>query len=300
MRRGSAVEGERNRRWRRLGMLMVGAFLAGLLTVGALFLLPGQVDAPPSPMASPQPAAPAPAQAVTAIPPPAAPRLPRLAIVVYDLGYEPSRDAEWLKVPETITVAVIPFGPSSRKVAESARAKGWGVILQVPMEPEAPASDRTERFRIRRGMSADEMESLLSRMAAELPQATGASNYMGSAVTADPEAMDVYVSALKKRGFFLLDSLTTSKSVALEAARRAGVPAARRDAFLDGSMSAEEMRRQWKRSISIAREKGAAVLICRGRMESLRVMLELLPRLKQEQVQAVTLEELLLGKAARS
>lgn len=294
------MEGERNGRWRRLGMLMVGAFLAGLLTVGALFLLPGQVDAPPSPVASPQPAAPAPARAVTAIPPPAAPLLPRLAIVVYDLGYEPSRDAEWLKVPETITVAVIPFGPSSRKVAESARAKGWGVILQVPMEPEAPASDRTERFRIRRGMSADEMESLLSRMAAELPQATGASNYMGSAVTADREAMDAYVSALKKRGFFLLDSLTTSKSVALEAARRAGVPAARRDAFLDGSMSAEEMRRQWKRSISIAREKGAAVLICRGRMESLRVILELLPRLKQEQVQAITLEELLLGKAARS
>lgn len=291
------MERERSGRWHRLGILMFGAFLAGLLTVGALFLLPGQVDAP-SPVSPP--AAPAPARAVTAVPPPAAPLLPRLAIVVDDLGYEPSRDAEWLKIPERITVAVIPFGPSSRKVAESARAKGWGVILHVPMEPEAPASDRTERFRIRRGMSPDEMESLLARMAEELPQATGASNYMGSAVTADPRAMDAYVSALKKRGFFLLDTLTTSKSVAVEAARRAGVPAARRDAFLDAAMSSEEMRRQWRRSVSIAREKGAAILVCRGRTESLRVMLELLPRLKQEQVQAVTLEELLLGKATRS
>src|SRR5512134_1451585 len=296
MRRGSAVEGERNRRWRRLGMLMVGAFLAGLLTVGALFLLPGQVDAPPSPMASPQPAAPAPAQAVTAIPPPAAPRLPRLAIVVYDLGYEPSRDAEWLKVPETITVAVIPFGPSSRKVAESARAKGWGVILHVPMEPETPASDRTERFRIRRGMSADEMESLLARMAEGLPQATGASNHMGSAVTADPEAMAAYVSVLKKKGFFLLDSVTTSKSVALKAALQGGIPAVRRDAFLDAGMNREQMMSQWNRAISIARERGTVVLICHGKIETFRMLQELLPRMKEDAVQAVTLDELLLGK----
>jgi hypothetical protein len=225
--------------------------------------------------------------------------LHRLAIVVDGLGYEPSRDAEWLKLPARITVAVIPFGPSSRNVAESARARGWGVILHVPMEPETPTSDRTERFRIRRGMSADEMESLLARMAEGLPMATGASNHMGSAVTADPEAMAAYVSVLKKKGFFLLDSVTTSKSVALEAARLAGIPAARRDAFLDAAMNREEMRRQWERAVSIARERGTAVLICHGRTESLRMMLELLPRLKEEKVQAVTVDELLLGKGPR-
>lgn len=286
--------GEGRGRFRRLGMMMLGSFLAGLLIVGAVLLLQGQGNAP-SPLA-PLPAAQAPARAVQAVPPPASPPLPRLAIVVDDLGYEPSRDAEWLKIPARITVAVIPFGPSSRKVAESARARGWGVILHVPMEPESPASDRTERFRIRKGMSSDEMESLLARMAKDLPQATGASNHMGSAVTADPEAMAAYVSALKKRGFFLLDSVTTSKSVAMDAARNAGIPAARRDVFLDAGMNHEEMRRQWERAVSIARERGAAVLICHGRMESLRMMLELLPRLKDEKIQAVTLEELLRGK----
>jgi hypothetical protein len=219
-----------------------------------------------------------------------------LAIVVDDLGYEPSRDAEWLKFPVRITVAVLPFGPSSRKVAESARARGWGVILHVPMEPERPASDRTEPFRIRRGMTADEMESLLARMTSDLPQASGASNHMGSAVTADPEAMATYVSVIGKKGFFLLDSVTTPKSVAMEAAQRAGIPAARRDVLLDVDMNAEEMRRQWERALSIAREKGTAVLVCHGRMETLRTMLELVPRLGDEKIQAVTLEELLRGK----
>jgi uncharacterized protein len=284
-------------RIRRLGMLMFGAFLAGLLIVGAVFLFQGQGSAPSA--LSPPPEAQPPAQAAHAVPPPATPPPPRLAIVVDDLGYEPSRDAEWLKLPARITVAVLPFGPSSRNIAESARARGWGVVLHVPMEPESPASDRTERFRIRKGMSADEMETLLTRMAESLPQATGASNHMGSAVTADPAAMAAYVSVLKKKGFFLLDSVTTSKSVALEAALRAGIPAARRDVFLDAGMNREEMRSQWERAISIARKKGAAVLICHGKTESFRLLLELLPRLKGEAVQAVTLDELLLGKGPR-
>jgi polysaccharide deacetylase 2 family uncharacterized protein YibQ len=58
-------------------------------------------------------------------------------------------------------------------------------------------------------------------------------------------------------------------------------------------MNPDEMRRQWERAISIARERGAAVLVCHGRPETLRRMLELVPRLKDEKVEAVTLDELL-------
>jgi polysaccharide deacetylase 2 family uncharacterized protein YibQ len=273
---------------------MAGAFLAGLLVVGVALLLPGQENreqGPVSPL-SPVPQAPAP-QPLPVEPPPA---LPRLAIVVDDLGYEPSRDAEWMKFPEKITVAVIPFGPSSRKVAESAHARGWGVILHVPMEPENPAPDRTENFRLRRGMTGNEMESLLARMIEDLPQATGASNHMGSAFTADPEAMAAYVAVLGKKGLYLLDSVTTPGSVALTAALGAGVPAARRDVFLDAGMMPGEMRSQWVRAIAIAKEKGVAVLICHGRPETLKAILDLLPDLRKEKVQAVLLEEIFRRK----
>lgn len=273
---------------------MSGAFLAGLLVVGVALLLPGRGDreqAPVSPV-SPVPQATAP-QPLPVAPPPA---LPGLAIVVDDLGYEPSRDAEWMKFPEKITVAVIPFGPSSRKVAESARARGWGVILHVPMEPEKPSSDRTELFRLRRGMTVDEMESLLDRMIGDLPQATGASNHMGSAFTADPGSMAAYVAVLGKKGLYLLDSVTTPGSVALATALGAGVPAARRDVFLDAGMMPGEMRTQWARAIAIAKENGAAVLICHGRPETLKAILDLLPDLRKEKVKAVLLEEILQGK----
>jgi polysaccharide deacetylase 2 family uncharacterized protein YibQ len=216
-----------------------------------------------------------------------------LAIVVDDLGYEPTRDAEWLEFPEKLTLAVLPFGPSSRKVAESARARGWSVILHVPMEPESEASDRTVPFRMRRGMTAAEMGSLLSRMVEDVPQAAGVSNHMGSAFTADGAAMKTFAGVLRERGLFLLDSVTTPRSVAMEAALEAGIPASRRDVFLDSEMNEEDIRKNWERAVLTAKEKGTAVLICHNRTETLRLAKELLSVLRTEKVQPVTLEELL-------
>jgi len=292
---------------RRWVPLMLGAFLAGLFTVGAAILMPGGENrtgafSPAQGDLSAFPAAPGgtarndPAPRVP-FPPGGAirgeGRPPRIAIVVDACGYDPTRDAEWLKFPEKITLAVIPFGPSSRRIAQSAHERGFGVLIHIPMEPEGSVFDQTESFRFRRGMSGEEMETLLGRMIKENPWATGASNHMGSAFTADAESMTKFVSLLKGSGLFLLDSMTTARSVAVRTALQAGIPVARRDVFLDADMEAEEMRLQWKKTIAIAKEKGAAVLICHGRKESLRTLLDLVPDLEAEGVRAVTLAELL-------
>ena len=93
----------------RWGMVMGGAFLAGLLAAGAALFLPGSGDReqapssssfapPPSPQSVPQPLPQSPPS--------------RLAVIVDDLGYEPSLDAEWLKLPGKLTVA----GPPGWKI----------------------------------------------------------------------------------------------------------------------------------------------------------------------------------------
>lgn len=300
------AKGNAGRRW-RWALLMLGAFLAGLFTIGAAILMPGgenrtgafspaqgDPSAIPAPPGGGAPNAPALRQP---LPPDGAIRgeetPPRLAIVVNDCGYDPTRDAEWLKFPEKITLAVLPFGPSSRRLAQSAHERGFGVLINVPMEPEGSVSDRTESFRLRRGMRGEEMETLLGRMIEENPWATGISNHMGSAFTADPASMATLVSLLKGKGLFLLDSMTSSRSVAVRVALQAGIPVARRDVFLDADMEPEEMRLQWKKTIAIAKEKGTAVLLCQGRKESLRTMLDLVPDLEAEGVRAVTLADLL-------
>jgi len=218
-----------------------------------------------------------------------------LAIVVDDLGYDPVRDAEWLDFPERITVSVLPYGPSSKSFAASARTHGFGVILHVPMESEGGVADRTEPFLLRRGMSPGEIADRFARMAADVPQANGASNHMGSAFTSDLAAMAVFAQTLKAKGFFFVDTVTAVGSVGVAAARRAGVPALQRDVFLDVDPRPEEMRRQWERAIALAKERGDAVLICHSRRETLAALLEMLPALRREGVRAVTVEELLAG-----
>ncbi len=299
------------RRWHdrkswRLGMLMLGAFLAGLLAVAAALLVPGrQTESPfspppPAPMKLGQPAAPgsgpAPGSPPSPAPAPAASPGSRLAVIVDDLGYDPAADAESLKLPERVTLAVIPFGPSSRRIAQAARARGFTVLIHVPMEPESPASDRTEGFRMRRGMSRAEMDALLSRMMQDVPQAAGASNHMGSAFTADPEAMGTWAALLRAKGLYLVDSMTTPKSAGLDAARNAGVRAVRRDVILDADLSPREMRARWDKAIAIAREKGEAVLVCHGRPETLRFVAGLLPALGDQGIRAVTMDELLADR----
>lgn len=296
----------RDRKGWRIGMLMLGAFLAGLLAVAAAVLVP--VRSPESPFSPPLPApmklgqagAPASAPAPASVPSPAPAPAPRgearLAVIVDDLGYDPSADAESLKMPEKVTLAVIPFGPSSRRIAQSARSRGFTILIHVPMEPESAASDRTEGFRMKRGMSRGEMDALLSRMVQDVPHAAGASNHMGSAFTADAEAMGTYAALLRAKGLYLVDSVTTPKSTALAAARAAGVRAARRDVFLDVDLSPGEMRARWDKAVSIAREKGEAVLVCHGRPGTLRVVAELLAGLRGQGIRPVTLDELMDGR----
>ncbi|MBP2689729.1 MAG: hypothetical protein H6Q83_1916, partial [Deltaproteobacteria bacterium] len=141
--------------------------------------------------------------------------------------------------------------------------------------------------------SPEEIADRFARMAADVPQANGASNHMGSAFTSDLGAMASFAQALKGKGFFFVDSVTSAGTVASMAMEEAGVPAARRDVFLDDDGRPEEMRRQWSTVIALAKERGEAVVLCHARRETRKALLELLPLLRKEGIRPVTVEELL-------
>ena len=275
---------------------MAGAFLAGLLLVGVALIRAPEVERSTGDNLANSPAP----TAASAVPsdngaagPAPVPPGPRLAIVLDDLGYDPVRDAEWLDFPEKITVSVLPHGPSSKSFAASARTHGFGVILHVPMEPEGAVADRTEPFLLRRGMTPEEIADRFARMAADVPQANGASNHMGSAFTSDLGAMASFAQVLKGKGFFFVDSVTSAGTVASMAMEDAGVHATRRDIILDDDGRPEEMQRQWAAAIALAKERGQAVLLCHARRETRKALLELLPQLRKEGIRPVTVEELL-------
>jgi uncharacterized protein len=290
--------GSGRKRW-GWAALMAGAFLAGLLLVGVALIRAPDAErstgdnVASSPVAIPSSSVPSDNGAAGRVPPG-----PRLAIVVDDLGYDPVQDAEWLDFPERITVSVLPHGPSSKSFAASARTHGFGVILDVPMEPEGAVADRTEPFLLRRGMTPEEIADRFARMAADVPQANGASNHMGSAFTSDLAAMAAFAQALKGKGFFFVDSVTSAGTVGFMAMEQAGVPATRRDVNLDDDGRPEEMRRRWAAAIALAKERGEAVLLCHARRETRKALLELLPQLRREGIRPVTVEELLASPAS--
>jgi len=93
---------------------------------------------------------------------------------------------------------------------------------------------------------------------------------MGSAFTSDLAAMTSFARVLKGRGFFFVDSVTSAGTVGAMAMQQEGVPATRRDVFLDDDGRPEGMRRQWAAAIALAKERGEAILLCHARRRRTR------------------------------
>ena len=284
------------KRWDWL-LLIAGSFFSGLILVGVLLFWPvteKTATARFSPFAIPEPPpAAAPSDNNVAEPTEADSR-PMLAIVVGDLGYDPVRDADWLNVPIQVTLAILPYGPSSSTMASSARDRGHCVILHVPMEPRsAVADDQIEPYLMRVGMERDEIVGMLMRMVQEIPHVAGAMNHMGSAFTTDQESMELFAEALKEANIFFVDGVTAPGSLGQSVLRKAGVPVASRDVFLDDDPSPAAMRRRWNEAVLLAKKKGRALLVCQSRRETLNMLSSLLPEVEKEGIRLVAVTELL-------
>src|SRR5690606_23829095 len=94
---------------------------------------------------------------------------------------------------------------------------------------------------------------------AAVPHVRGVNNHMGSLITRHPGHMTWLMQDLARDGLFFVDSYTHPQSVALEMAREGGVPAARRDVFLDHVAEPEAIAHQFRRLLARARSDGHAI-----------------------------------------
>jgi polysaccharide deacetylase 2 family uncharacterized protein YibQ len=186
--------------------------------------------------------------------------VPRLAIVIDDLGYDQSVADALLALPFPLTASVLPNLLLSTQVAEQAYRRGDQVLLHLPMESESEAAKR-EGIELRVGMSAKQVESALSGMLKTVPHVAGINNHEGSRGSADPALMDALMPALSRRGLFFIDSRTTAKTVAYQAAKRSGVRAASRKVFLDDTPTREAILEQLDLAARDAMRDGSAIAI---------------------------------------
>jgi len=212
---------------------------------------------------------------------------PALALIVDDLGYDSAAARAVFALPGRVTVAVLPDLPDSAAIAEEAHRRGVEVLLHLPMESLA-GEGREEKVELHVGESAGEVSRVLDQMLATVPYAVGVNNHQGSRATANAALMAAVAQALRARGLFFVDSRTSAASVAFDAARRAGVPAAARNVFLDDDEQPAAIRRQLERAVRQAREQGWCVAIGHPHSATLGVLAEAVPELEARGIRLVS------------
>jgi len=206
---------------------------------------------------------------------PAARRAPRgqVALIMDDLGNSLETLDELAALGRPITVSVLPYGAHADETARIAHARGLEVLLHLPLESvnnhEAMAD--TEGL-IMAMMTEPAIVAAFEACYDRVPFAAGTNNHMGSRITADRDLMRTVLKPIKERGLFFVDSRTTAKTVALEEARRMGIPAAQRDVFLDADEDRGRIRGRLIELLQKARKKGRAIGICHPFPETLAVL----------------------------
>jgi uncharacterized protein len=217
-------------------------------------------------------------------------RGPRLAVVIDDLGNDPAQADAVFHLTYPLTLSVLPHHSNSAEIAEEAHRRRYQVMLHMPMASDAGNLD--EAIELRPGMDSSAVEKTFDAMLETVPYAVGVNNHEGSLGTADQKLMDALMPLLRRDQLFFIDSRTTAATVAESAARAAGVPATRRNVFLDDDQSAAAIRRQFVLAIRDAKQNGSALAIGHPHPETLQVLSEMLPEAQREGVTLVYASEL--------
>ncbi len=203
----------------------------------------------------------------------------RLAIVLDDAGASLDVVREVEELPAAVAIAILPNAARSAEVARGLGAQRRELLLHMPMEPVGDQGPGPGEGAVEVGLSDGEIRLRVERALAVVAGARGVNNHMGSRATADAPAMRAVMDVIKGHGLFFLDSRTTPDTVAERVARERGIPALRRDVFLDVVSDAAAIRRALEQSVARAQSQGSAVAIGHVHPLTITVLASELPKL---------------------
>lgn len=248
---------------------------------------PAKPHVEPKAASKPEPAPKAPVKVEPPAPKPAPvpakvdANLPRLCIVIDDLGYAPPELVRRLcSLPIAFSVAVLPYQEFTKESAHTAHDLGKEVLLHLPMEGLATKDPGPDALLA--NLDEAELRRRAKKALGEIPHAIGTNNHMGSKLTADRARMTWVLQEVKARKFFFVDSRTSKETVAEDVARGLHIPTTRRHVFLDDDKSFVEIEKQWERALTLAKRDGEALAIGHIYPETVEALEKLVPRVKGE------------------
>ncbi len=190
---------------------------------------------------------------------------PQVAVVIDDFGLNYKKtppDEEWLALPSTMTFAVMPESPRTKKIAPMTLAATTPkeLIIHYPFDPFQSlklAKDAADPEDVVKTMK------LLDKAMKQIPGAKGLNNHRSYRGTQNRPLMNAFMAQLKATGLYFIDSKVSEKSVAYAEAKAAGIPAGMNYIFLDTA----ELHTQafcakgLKTAVAHARKTGSAIAI---------------------------------------
>ncbi|WP_246246151.1 divergent polysaccharide deacetylase family protein [Paenibacillus lemnae] len=185
----------------------------------------------------------------------------KLAVIIDDFGNGQKGTDDMMQLPVRITVAVMPFLPTSRADAEKAHAAGHDVIIHMPMEPKQGRASWLGPGVIKSTMKDAEIREVMEKAIQDVPYAVGVNNHMGSKVTGDERIMSVVLDVCREHGLFFIDSKTNYHSVTGKIAVQKGLPEVNNHIFLDDVHTVSHVKKQLRLAADYAKKNKYCITI---------------------------------------
>ncbi|MDP3023801.1 MAG: divergent polysaccharide deacetylase family protein [Sulfuricurvum sp.] len=222
------------------------------------------------------------------LPPPAEPRaiVPvkscggKLVIIMDDVSY--AHDVAAIR--STGLPLVMSFLPPSPRHPESATlaASVSGYMVHLPME--AVTFHQEEPVTLRISDSIETIEKQITLVKRLYPNVRYINNHTGSKFTSDEPAMDRLIGVMKENGLIFVDSRTIGTSKAKVVGAKYGLRYLGRDVFLDHEDGVENVKKQIRSAVAIAKRHGSAIAIGHPRPDTIRALKESKDILNQVQI----------------
>lgn len=220
---------------------------------------------------------------------------PKVAIIIDDIGFQKA-DPLLIRLPYQLTFAVMPFTPQGKEMALLASQQQKEIMLHMPMEAVAQ-NHLLGKGALRKTMSKTQVQQALHQALADVPQAIGVNNHMGSLYTSLSAPMDWTMQVMAERQLYFIDSKTTNRSSVGAATAQHGVKSRSRDIFLDNDKSYQALDRQFNQLLKLAKQQGSAIAIGHPYPETYQYLRKNLHRLKAEGIELVPVSQLLAQPA---
>lgn len=215
---------------------------------------------------------------------------PRVAIIIDDMGMDRKHTNEVIGLPGPLTLAFLPYAGDLKNQTEQARAKGHELMVHVPMEPMNGNLDGGPEV-LKPDKTPEEFTKILNDDLSAFDGYVGINNHMGSKMTQDRPGMQRVMAELKKRGLLFVDSRTINTSVAADEAKKAGIPFATRNVFLDNEETSEAVTDALSQVEKQALRKGMAIAIGHPKAETIAALQAWIPTLAAKGIYLVPVSD---------